>query len=40
MMAGLFMSFSRLNDKALRKYDAARANLVDVAAKGTGPGAR
>lgn len=36
-MAGLLMNFSRLNDKALRKYDAAHAELlrkVDVAAEG------
>jgi hypothetical protein len=35
-MVGLFMNFSRLNDKALREYDAARVELlrkVDVAAE-------
>jgi hypothetical protein len=28
-MFGLFMNFSRLTDKALREYDAARAELLD-----------
>ncbi len=27
-MVGLFMNFSRLTDKALREYDAARAELL------------
>ena len=31
-MFGLFMNFCRLTDKALREYDAARAELLDYAA--------
>jgi len=32
-MFGLFMNFSRLTDKALREYDAARAELLDYVSR-------
>jgi hypothetical protein len=35
-MVGLFMNFSRLTDKALREYDAARSELLFLYRRTTG----
>jgi hypothetical protein len=37
-MVGLFMNFSRLTDKALREYDAARAELLRLVSPHVGLG--